>query len=177
MSKYNAQFKLAVVQQYLDGGLGYKSVGSEHGLNYGMLKRWVDLYRVHGIAGLQKKFTHYDAEFKLSVLQHMWDKHLSHREAAALFNIRGSDAVGRWERCYHSGGIDALTPRVRGRPKKMPDTAPLQPQLPIDDENRTRDDLVAEVNHLRMEIAYLKKLQALVQAQQQQRTSVRKKRK
>ena len=37
---------------------------------------------------------------------------------------------------------------------------------PPDDENRPRDELLAELNYLRMENAYLKKLQALVQAQQ-----------
>ena len=35
-----------------------------------------------------------------------------------------------------------------------------------DDPNRSREELVAEVNHLRMENAYLKKLRALVLAQQ-----------
>src|SRR5471032_798654 len=112
MTKYNEQFKLTVVRQYLDGRQGYKSVANDHGLDHTMVKRWVDRYRQHGIAGLQKKFNHYNAEFRLSVLQRMW-----------------------------------------------------------------REQLIAEVNHLRMKVAYLKKLRALVQAQQQQRTNARKKRK
>ena len=33
-----------------------------------------------------------------------------------------------------------------------------------DDEARTHDDLLAELSQLRMEVAYLKKLDALVQA-------------
>ncbi|WP_338910295.1 hypothetical protein IHE31_02345 (plasmid) [Mycetohabitans rhizoxinica] len=36
-----------------------------------------------------------------------------------------------------------------------------------DDEVRTRQDLLDEWNHLRMENAYLKKLDALVQAKKQ----------
>ena len=43
-----------------------------------------------------------------------------------------------------------------------------KPEPSPDDEKRTRDELVAELNQLRMENAYLKKLQALVQARQQQ---------
>jgi transposase len=35
-----------------------------------------------------------------------------------------------------------------------------------DDEKRTREELLAELNQLRMENAYLKKLRALVQAKQ-----------
>ena len=49
-----------------------------------------------------------------------------------------------------------------------PDQAP-------DDDKRSREELLAEVNQLRMELAYVKKLQALVQARQQQ--APRKKRK
>ena len=44
-----------------------------------------------------------------------------------------------------------------------------------DDEARSRDDLLAELSQLRMEIAYLKKLDALVQAKE--RAAQRKKRK
>jgi transposase len=177
MTKYNEQFKLSVVQQYLSGTAGYKLIGQLHGLDYSMVKRWVDLYRRHGPAGLAKKFSHYNAEYRLAVLRHMWDKELSCREVAAVFNIRNAASVGLWERCYHSGGIDALTPRVRGRPQKMPNSKPPEQPLPADDEARSRAELLSELNHLRMENAYLKKLRALVQAQQQQRATARKKRK
>lgn len=178
MSKYSEQFKLAVVQQYLSGTLGYKQVGEEHHLDHSTVRRWVKLHEAHGMDGLTKKFSHYSAEFKLSVLQRMWDGDLSFRQAAAVFNIRNASDIGHWENCYHNGGLDALVPRKRGRSKKMPilpSTEP--PELLSDPAGRTHDELVAEVNHLRMEVAYLKKLDALVQAQKQQRTITRKRRK
>jgi transposase len=176
MTKYHEQFKLAVVQQYLSGTAGYKLVAKQHGLGHSMLRKWVSLHRLHGSAGLAKKSSHYDAEFRLSVLQHMWDGELSYGQVAAVFNIRSSGSISQWERCYHSGGIDALIPRSRGKPNKMPTPQDTKPPLPPDGAERTRDELVAEVNHLRMEVAYLKKLQALVQSQQQ-RATARKKRK
>jgi transposase len=46
--------------------------------------------------------------------------------------------------------------------------APSQPELKPDDDKRSREDLQAELDYLRMENAYLKKLQALVQARQSQ---------
>lgn len=177
MTKYDERFKLKVVRQYLSGTSGYKVIAQQHGLNDGMVKRWVDLHRLHGKAGLAKKFSHYDAEFRLALLHHMWENELSYSQTAAVFNIRSVGCIGRWERCYHSGGIDALKPRTRGTPKKMPTPENSKPPLPSDDETRTREELLAEVNHLRMEVAYLKKLRALVQAQQPQRTIARKKRK
>jgi transposase len=175
MTKYDERFKLKVVKQYLSGTLGYKALSKPLGLSHRMVSRWVDLYRRHGSAGLAKKHDHYSAEFRLAVLQHMWQHELSYGQAATVFNIRSPGSVGYWERWYHAGGMDALHPRPRGRPRKMPDSPPPKPQPSGPDETRTREELLAEVNHLRMENAYLKKLRALVQAQQQAR--VRNKRK
>jgi len=177
MTKYNEQFKLQVVEKYLSGTVGYKSLSGPLGLDHKMVKRWVDLHRLHGISGLTKKFNHYSAEFKVSVLEHMWVQELSYSQAAAAFNIRSPGCVGQWERCYHSGGIDALRPRARGRPKNMPNPPLPESPEPTSDDNRTREDLLAEVDHLRMENAYLKKLRALVQTQQQAHATARKKRK
>lgn len=178
MSKYSEQFKLAIVQQYLLGNAGSTKIAHEHNLPRSTVRTWVRLHRAHGSDGLAKKFSHYSADFKLSVLQRMWDDELSYGQVAAAFNIRNAGCLSHWERCYHSGGLDALAPRKRGRPKKMPiipNTEP--PELLPDPAGRTRDELVAEVNQLRMEVAFLKKLEALVQAQKQQRTTTRKKRK
>lgn len=176
MSKHNEQFKLLLVQQYLNGIKGLNAIASEHGFGHSMLRRWVRLYQIHGLAGLTKKHTYYDAQYRLKVLQHMWEHTLSYSEVAAVFNIRSVGCIGQWERCYHIGGIEALTPRSRGRPKTMPTSPDNQPPLPATEDLRSREDLQAEVNYLRMEVAYLKKLQALVQTQQQ-RTIARKKRK
>ena len=141
----------------------------------GMVGRWVVWYRAHGQAGLEKKHSHYSADFKLSVLQHMWCNSLSYRQTAALFNIRNAAAVTDWDRCWRNGGLDALQSRPRGRPKKMSISPPLPPASSDDDEARSREELVAELNQLRMENAYLKKLQALVQTPRPSAT--RKKRK
>jgi transposase len=178
MSKYSEQFKLAIVQQYLSGTAGYKQIAHEHSLPYSMVRKWVGLHRAHGTDGLAKKFSHYSAVFKLSVLQRMWDDELSYTQVAAAFNIRSVGCISQWERCYHSGGLDELAPRKRGRPKKMPIIPNTEPPESLPDPaGRTHDELVAEVNQLRMEVAFLKKLEALVQAQKQQRTTTRKKRK
>jgi len=167
MTKYDEQFKLKIVQEYRSGAGGSNTLGKRYGVPKSLIKLWAELYRIHGRDGLNKKHSSYSAEFKLSVLQHMWDNGLSVGQTAAAFNIRNRAAVGIWERSYREGGFDALIPRPRGRPKQMP--APTtKPESSSDDEKRTRDELVAELNQLRMENAYLKKLQALVQARQQQ---------
>jgi transposase len=167
MSKYSEEFKLSIVQQYLAGVGGFREIARQHGLCHSVVRRWVLWYQAHGTEGLKKKFTHYNAEFKLSVLQRIWDDGLSYGQAATAFNIRTPGVLGVWERAYRGGGIDALRFRLEGRPRQMttPITRP-EPKPKPDDENRSHGELLAELNHLRMENAYLKKLRALVQAQQ-----------
>jgi len=166
MTKYDEQFKLQIVRQYLDGAAGYTALGKLHGLDDSMVRRWVKGFQAHGVDGLKKKFTHYSAEFKLSVLQHMWDNELSVGQTATLFDVRNPGILSVWERDYRRAGWDALIARPRGRPKSMT-AAPLKPEKEPDDLDRSRQDLQAEVEYLRMENAYLKKLQALVQARPQ----------
>jgi transposase len=177
MTKYDEQFKLAVVQEYLSGYTGHKRVAQLRGIPRTRLLMWVKLYQAHGADGLKKKFSHYSAEFKLTVIERIRTDALSFGQAAALFNIRDASCIGRWERCYDEGGLEALAPRKRGRPKKMPELPDTNLESLPDAAGRTHEELVAEVNQLRMEVAYLKKLKALVQGQQQQPTTTRKKRK
>ena len=105
MAKYSEQFKLAVVQDYLsDTSEGYRAIGRRHGLSgQSILERWVAAYRLHGEAGLRKKFSKYSAEYKLSVLRHMWDNQLSMNQTAARFDVRNYAMVGMWERAYQDG--------------------------------------------------------------------------
>jgi len=178
MTKYDEQFRLSVVKQYLSGTAGSAAIGRRNSVPETMVRWWVKLYQRHGLAGLQKKFQHYDAPFRLRVLQQMWKNQWSYAETAIAFGIRNPGCLAAWERCYHSGGIDALKPRTRGRPPKMPITTPSDPpQSPVDDASRSREELLAEINQLRMENAFLKKLEALVQEEKPQRATARKKRK
>jgi transposase len=168
MSKYTKQFKLTVVKHYLMGTAGLKPVAKCYGLAHSVVARWVAMYRLRGADGLDKKFSHYTAQFKLSVLQHMWQHKLSRTETELLYDLRGSGCLAIWERRYHSGGIDALIPRNCAPAKKMTTNKTAKPSTPMKvEEQRTHEDLLAEVNYLRMENAYLKKLRALVQQQAQ----------
>jgi transposase len=59
----------------------------------------------------------------------------------------------------------------------MPTSQPPKSQTPVSEETKTLEELLKEVNYLRMENAYLKKLGALVQEQKSQRATAGKKRK
>nr|WP_157123267.1 IS3 family transposase [Pandoraea vervacti] len=160
MTKYDEAFKRRAVREYLDGGRGSRHVSQKYGVGCTVLRRWVNAYREHGDAGLRKKHETYSAEFKMSVLQHMWHHELSYQRTCAVFDLREGNSVSRWERQYHEGGFEALKPRRKGRPPKMSQPKqPPQPTTPGDE--RAREDLLKEIEYLRAEVAYLKKLDEL----------------
>lgn len=163
MSKYTEKFKCEVVERYLRGNVGYKVLGKELRLNPWIIKDWVARHRQHGKAGLTKKHSSYSAEFKLSVLHRMWKERLSARGAMALFDLRGgAGVVISWERLYYEGGFEALKPKKKGRSVMM---KPPKPSIPVTtaEDKRTVEDLRQENEYLRAEVAYLKKLKALIQ--------------
>lgn len=165
MSKYSAQFKRSVVKDYLSGrGGSSEDVARRHGIDNGTVRKWVAAWRVHGNEAFRKKYSHYDARFKLKVLRFMLSKSLSCRETAAVFDIRNPASIGVWKRQYDSGGMQALQPRSRARTVKQP-KSPLPPDVSRPDEARTKEELLEELNYLRMENAYLKKLDALIRSE------------
>ena len=74
------------------------------------------------------------------------------------FNLGNPSIVGKWERIYYEEGPQALYEERRGRRKNMISKQPIKKKKL--DEN---EDLLEEVQRLRMENEYLKKLNALVQ--------------
>lgn len=164
MIKYSEQFKLAVIEHYQTGIAGYRIVGQHFGLAPAMVRRWVLWYRTHGLAGLSKQHTSYSSEFKVSVLQHMWDNSLSQTQVAAVFNVRNTASIGKWERRFLSGGIEALARASQNKVIELKKAPTAKPPPSANDQERSREDLLSELEDLRMEVAVLKKLQALAQA-------------
>jgi transposase len=89
----------------------------------------------------------------------MHKNHLSNRQAAAKFGIPAPSVVDKWERIYYEEGPQGLYIEKRGRKSNMSSDKPRKRKL----SKQTEEDLIAEVQRLRMENEYLKKLNALVQ--------------
>ena len=92
----------------------------------------------------------YTPEFKIKVVETMHREKLSYRETARQFDISNS-RVTAWERIYIEEGADGLYAERRGRK-----STGRPPKI------KKEEDLIAEVQRLRAENAYLKKLSALV---------------
>ena len=166
MNKYSEQQKLDAVESYRSGELGLRATAALHTVDVASLRKWVAAYEAIGIAGIQRKRRQtYDLKFKVEVLQKLKSEELSYRQAGALFNIRRFDSIAAWERAYDRDGIAGLMPHQPLRQeRKAPDGAPKP--APVDSavaETPSRQELLVELEALRTENAYLKKLKALVQ--------------
>ena len=112
----------------------------------------------------------YSAEFKISVILDMREHRMSYHETVRKYEL-GDDKQGgarlmlqRWERIYLEEGAEGLMKERRGRACKARGTRKGRPPKL---DKKVEEDLIAENQRLRMEIEYLKKLSALVLAEEQ----------
>ena len=161
--KHSKRLKLIAVKRYLSGGVVYRELASKHGISRSALQRWVTWYKAHNSFEPTKPAEPHSAEFKLSALQYMWDNRLSYGQATVHFKIDGHNTLRKWACLLRQQGVTALMPDRPPQHKSMtiPTTKPEEKKS----EQPSYADLIAQNQHLLMENAYLKKLQALVQSQ------------
>ena len=114
----------------------------------------------------------YSAEFKIGVIIDMREHHLGYRETVRKYwnvtreqDLNYINAVKRWERIYLEEGAEGLMRDRRGRACSTSGTRKGRPPKL---DKKVEEDLIAENQRLRMEIEYLKKLDALVQKRLQE---------
>ena len=113
----------------------------------------------------------YSTEFKMSVIMEMREHHLGYREVVRKYweNTKGKEpnyihVVQRWERIFLEEGAEGLMKERRGIACKASGSNKGRPPKL---DRKVEEDLIAENQRLRMEIEYLKKLSALVLAEEQ----------
>ena len=114
-----------------------------------------------------RKYKNYSPEFKIRVIMDMREHRLSYHETVRKYEL-GNDQTGgarsmlqRWERIFLEEGTEGLMKERRGKSYGRKKGRP--PKL----DKKVEEDLIAENQRLRMEIEYLKKLSALVLAEEQ----------
>ena len=114
----------------------------------------------------------YSAEFKIGVIMDMREHRMGYRETVRKYwdVTKGQEhnyhkQVQRWERIYLEEGAEGLMKERRGRACSASGTRKGRPPKL---DKKVEEDLIAENQRLRMEIEYLKKLDALVQKRLQE---------
>lgn len=158
--KYSIKFKVQVAKHYLSRIEGADLTAKIFKLDHGTVRKWAELYKAHGQDGFKPLYRRFSPASKEAIVLDMWENHLSSRQIGAKYRV-APPTVSRWEKLYNSGGIDALRDNRKGRPR-MAKTSKLTLK-----QSRTKttpfDSERAELEFLRAENAYLKKLQALIQ--------------
>ena len=117
-----------------------------------------------------QNFRKYSAEFKISVILDMREHNLGYNETIRKYWDDGLvsnhfQQIKLWERIYLEEGAEGLMKERRGRACKATGTRKGRPPKL---DRKVEEDLIAENQRLRMEIEYLKKLSALVLAEERE---------
>ncbi len=169
MAKYSYEFKLKVVQAYLNGEGGYRYLSKKHNIPAkGNIEAWVHAYKEFGNEGLirSRKNKDYSFQFKLSVVELYLSSEVSYQELALSQGINNPSLIVRWVNDFRIAGPDALRPKKKGRKKtlginKKSNSAKNIDQKPVDTSTEHIKELEDELLKLRIENAYLKELRRL----------------
>ena len=120
-----------------------------------------------------RKNKEYSAEFKIGVIMDMREHHLRYNETVREYCdiMKGQEqnyknTIIRWERIYLEEGAEGLMKERRGRACSAGGRRKGRPPKL---DKKVEEDLIAENQRLRMEIEYIKKLSALVLAEEQEK--------
>lgn len=164
MSKYSDEFKIKAVQMVLDGN-AVKYVCRMLAIpDSRPLRDWLAHYNHGGFNQLLHKNRSYSPDFKQKVLEHRWQHGLSLKEMATLFAIPNNSTIRQWGKQYLAYGKSGLPPK-KGRPsmKYKPKKRKQKP------EPTYLEQLEAESAFLEIENAFLKKYNALIQQEEEER--------
>lgn len=159
MTKFSSELRLKAVSFYINNNVSKGETARIFGVDLSIIQKWIKVYEYHGFEGVLNTNGKYTGDFKIHVVEYMQNQGLSARETAGIFNIPSYTTVCKWEKIYLEKGLEGLYKDNRGRPKKMKREKAKKTEL----DKLVEEDLITEVQRLRMENEYLKKLNALVQ--------------
>ena len=122
MAKYSTEFKMKLVEEYLESNISYKSLSDKYCIpSKIVVKNWVNAYKSQGYEGLKvkRKNTQYTLEFKLNVVNLYLTGEMSYQSLANELKINNPSMITRWVNDFRKKGIEGLRSKKRGIPSKM----------------------------------------------------------
>lgn len=154
--KHDIEARKAAIGLF-ERGHGYKSAAKALSVPRGTVRQWLCVYRSFGsevLLSMDGKQARYTYEQKVAAASAVVDGGATKAEAMAEFGIMSLAPLERWCRLYREGGAKALRPKPKGRPKG----SKAKPR-----ELTREQELEERCRRLETEVAYLKKLRALVE--------------
>ena len=161
MTKFTYNQKIEAITRYQNGAESMNEIAKSFDTDESVVRNWIKQFNYHGLAAFEKSYTSYTAQFKMDVLNYRNENGVSSNEVAAIFNISSPALIRKWIIQLKTSGYDALFSKKKEHPSMKNVTSKQPKQTPVEG---SPEALQAEINRLRMENEYLKKLNALVQA-------------
>ena len=154
--KHDVEVRKAAIGLF-ERGHGFGSAAKALSVPRDTVRQWLYIYRSFGsevLLSMDGKQARYAYEQKVAAASAVVDGGMSKRDAMKAFGIMSMAPLKRWCALYREGGAEALRPKPKGRPKGSGS----KPRV------RTREqELEERCRRLEAEVAYLKKLRALVE--------------
>jgi len=158
--KYSKEFKLECIRKRKEGVYIQTPPGFKNRDRFmSQIRKWSIIYDSLGEAGLGHGKPTLDIDQRLELIRRV-ENGESYYSVACSAGI-GSDALTKWHGIYTESGIDGLKSLKRGRRKPMENKKAGSAKKK--DSDKTREELLEELQYVRAENEYLKKLRALVQ--------------
>lgn len=154
--KHDIDARKAAIELF-ERGHGFKSAAKALSVPRNTVRQWLYVYRSFGsgvLLSMDGKQARYTFEQRVAAASAVVDGGMSKQDAMKAFGIMSMAPLKRWCALYREGGAGALRPKPKGRPRgsrSKPRGLTREQQL----EERCR--------RLETEVAYLKKLRALVE--------------
>ena len=155
--KYSKEFKLECVRKRKNGIYIETPPGFKKRDNFMReIRKWSTIYDSLGEAGLEHGRPTLNLNQRLDLIKRV-ENGESYSSAALSAGIQ-DDVLIKWHRIYMESGINGLKSLKRGKP-------PMNKKRPVkkEDSDKTKEELLKELEYVRAENEYLKKLSALVQ--------------
>lgn len=167
MAKYSYEFKLKVVQEYLNGEGSCNYLSKKYNIPAkSNIEKWVAVYKKFGNDGLMRsrENNNYSFQFKLHMVELYLSSEVSYQELALSQGILNPELLVKWVNDFRNAGPDALRPKKKGRKKTLGiknNSTPSIENKSIDTSAERIKELEDELLKLRIENAYLKELRRL----------------
>ena len=165
MAKYSFEFKMNIVQEYINGKGGWQALSNKYGPPRSVIQRWVSNYHQYGEEGLMrsKHQAVYSFEFKLHVVELYLTSELSYQQLALQVGMMDPSRIVNWVGRYRAAGPEALKPKKKGRKRTMDKEKVIREikESDSDEQKELLKQLQEENLHLRIENAFLKEARRL----------------
>lgn len=175
MAKHSFEFKLKIVQEYLNGKDGYHLLSEKYGIpDKSQLRLWVANYQTFGEEGLlrSRKNNDYSVQFKQDAIELYLTTEMSYRELALKLGITNPSLITNWVRVFRAEGIAGLS-KPKGWPPQMKNDQKKNATPSESKDSERIKELENQVLSLQIQNAFLKEWRSLQTKENQSQTNKR----